>query len=106
MKYFYFKAILLLSVSPFVYAVDPQLNSSFKVQAKIENGCSIDNIEQKIDFGKYSALSKDKVVSNIINSKESWNIRCTESLPVSISIDGGENLQNNIRRMKNGSSSN
>ncbi|MFI7967687.1 SCPU domain-containing protein, partial [Acinetobacter baumannii] len=25
MKYFYFKAILLLSVSPFVYAVDPQL---------------------------------------------------------------------------------
>ena len=79
MKYFYFKAILLLSVSPFVYAVDPQLNSSFKVQAKIENGCSIDNIEQKIDFGKYSALSKDKVVSNIINSKESWNIRCTES---------------------------
>ncbi len=46
MKYFYFKAILLLSVSPFVYAVDPQLNSSFKVQAKIENGCSIDNIER------------------------------------------------------------
>ncbi|MGS5683294.1 Csu fimbrial biogenesis protein CsuB, partial [Acinetobacter baumannii] len=46
MKYLYFKAIFLLSVSQFIYAADPQLNSSFKVQAKIENGCSIDNIEQ------------------------------------------------------------
>jgi spore coat protein U-like protein len=106
MKYFYLKAILLLSVSPFIYAQDPQYTSNFKVQAKIENGCSIDNIEQNIDFGKYSALSKDKAVANIINSKGSWNIRCTESLPVSISIDGGENLDNNIRRMKNSSSSN
>ena len=43
-------------------------------------------------------------MTNIINSKGSWNIRCTESLPVSISIDGGENLQNNTRRMKNSSS--
>ncbi len=83
MKFFYFKAILLLSMSQLIYAADPQLNSSFKVQAKIENGCSIDNIEQKIDFGQYSALSKDKVVASIINSKSSWNIRCTESLPVS-----------------------
>lgn len=106
MKYLYFKAIFLLSVSQFIYAADPQLNSSFKVQAKIENGCSIDNIEQNMDFGKYSALSKNKVVTNIINSKGSWNIRCTESLPVSISIDGGENLQNNTRRMKNCSSPN
>ncbi|EPB6462820.1 spore coat U domain-containing protein [Acinetobacter baumannii] len=101
MKYLYFKAIFLLSVSQFIYAADPQLNSSFKVQAKIENGCSIDNIEQNMDFGKYSALSKNKVMTNVINSKGSWNIRCTESLPVSISIDGGENLQNNTRRMKN-----
>ncbi|MBD0444191.1 spore coat U domain-containing protein [Acinetobacter nosocomialis] len=106
MKFFYFKAMLLLSMSQLIYAADPQLNSSFKVQAKIENGCSIDNIEQKMDFGQYSALSKDKVVASIINSKSSWNIRCTESLPVSISIDGGENLQNNIRRMRNSSSSN
>jgi Uncharacterized secreted protein len=104
MKYFCLKAILLLSVSQCIYAADPQLSSSFKVQAKIENGCSIDNIEQSINFGQYSALSKDKVVSNIINSKDSWNIRCTENLPVSISIDGGENLDNNIRRMKNSSS--
>ena len=104
MKYFCLKAILLLSVSQCIYAADPQLSSSFKVQAKIENGCSIDNIEQSINFGQYSALSKDKVVSNIINSKDSWNIRCTENLPVSISIDGGENLNNNIRRMKNSSS--
>ncbi len=29
-------------------------------------------------------------MTNVINSKGSWNIRCTESLPVSISIDGGE----------------
>ncbi|VCX11754.1 hypothetical protein BANRA_00314 [Acinetobacter baumannii] len=43
-------------------------------------------------------------MTNVINSKGSWNIRCTESLPVSISIDGGENLQNNTRRMKNSSS--
>lgn len=43
-------------------------------------------------------------MTNIINSKGSWNIRCTESLPISISIDGGENLQNNTRRMKNSSS--
>lgn len=59
MKYLYFKAIfcyLLVNL----YAADPQLNSSFKVQAKIENGCSIDNIEQNMDFGKYSALSKIK----------------------------------------------
>lgn len=104
MKYFCLKAILLLSVSQCIYAADPQLSSSFKVQAKIENGCSIDNIEQNINFGQYSALSKDKVVSNIINSKDSWNIRCTENLPVSISIDGGENLDSNIRRMKNSSS--
>lgn len=60
MKYLYFKAIFLLSVSQFIYAADPQLSSSFKVQAKIENGCSIANIEQNMDFGKYSALSKIK----------------------------------------------
>ncbi|MDX8254559.1 spore coat U domain-containing protein [Acinetobacter pittii] len=105
MKDFCFKAIFLLLVSPFIYAADPQLNSSFKVQAKIENGCSIDNVEQKMDFGQYSALSKDKVIANIRNSATSWNIRCTESLPVNISIDGGQNLENNIRRMKNTSSS-
>ncbi|EXW73395.1 csuB domain protein [Acinetobacter baumannii 44467_3] len=35
-----------------------------------------------MDFGKYSALSKNKVMTNVINSKGSWNIRCTESLPV------------------------
>lgn len=57
--------MLLLSISQLIYAADPQLNSSFKVQAKIENGCSIDNIEQKMDFGQYSALSKDKVVSEV-----------------------------------------
>ncbi|MFG4615875.1 SCPU domain-containing protein, partial [Acinetobacter baumannii] len=74
MKYLYFKAIFLLSVSQFIYAADPQLSSSFKVQAKIENGCSIANIEQNMDFGKYSALSKNKVMTNIINSKGSWNI--------------------------------
>ncbi|ENW72823.1 csuB domain protein [Acinetobacter baumannii 1440422] len=53
MKYLYFKAIFLLSVSQFIYAADPQLNSSFKVQAKIENGCSMALLHKPISKGLF-----------------------------------------------------
>ncbi|EXW73153.1 hypothetical protein J876_4098, partial [Acinetobacter baumannii 44467_3] len=64
MKYLYFKAIFLLSVSQFIYAADPQLNSSFKVQAKIENGCSIDNIEQNMGEFKHEVRQFQKPYDN------------------------------------------
>ncbi|HCW3749053.1 spore coat U domain-containing protein [Acinetobacter baumannii] len=105
MKYYWLSGFFLGFYSQYLYAADPQTSSSFKVQATIENGCSIDNVEQKIDFGQHSALSNDKIVSNIINTNTTWNIRCTEDLPVNILLDGGENLENKTRRMKNSTSS-
>ncbi|USP41639.1 spore coat U domain-containing protein [Acinetobacter sp. XS-4] len=105
MKYYWLTGFFLGFYSQSLYAADPQSSSSFKVQATIENGCSIDNIEQMIDFGQYSALSNNKIVSNVINTNSTWNIRCTENLPVNVSLDGGDNLENNTRRMKNSTSS-
>jgi spore coat protein U-like protein len=105
MKYYWLTGFILVFYSQLQYAASPETSSSFKVQATIENGCSIDNVEQKIDFGQHSTLSKDKIVASIINAASTWSIRCTEDLPISISLDGGENLENNSRRMKNSSSS-
>jgi len=105
MKYYWLTGFFLVYYSQSLYAVAPQSSSSFKVQATIENGCSIDNIEQNIDFGQHSALSNDTIISNIVNTNSTWNIRCTEDLPVNVSLDGGENLENNTRRMKNSTSS-
>jgi len=62
MKYLYFKAIFLLSVSQFIYAADPQLNSSFKVQAKIENGSSTNYLSYKLYNS--SSLSNEYIVGN------------------------------------------
>jgi spore coat protein U-like protein len=58
-----------------------------------------------MDFGRHSAILQEKVTSSIINTAATWNIKCTEKLPVNIILDGGENLSNNIRRMKHISSS-
>lgn len=94
------KIIILLLVSQNLYAADPQTSSTFKVQAKIEKGCSIGSADQTLDYGRHSSLSEERVVNSIINSDSTWNIKCTEKLPITVSIDGGENINNNVRRMK------
>lgn len=95
--------LLVFSLSLSVYAVSPETQSTFKVQAKIEKGCSLKNIEQNIDFGQHAALSQNKINASIINSGMTWSIKCTEKMPVSIMLNEGENFENSNRRMKHSS---
>jgi spore coat protein U-like protein len=92
-------------ISSYCLASSPQTTSTFKVLAKLEKGCGLSYSEQKIDFGQQPAISQAKIKSSITNTASTWNIKCTEKLPVTISFDGGQNFLNNTRRMKNSSSS-
>ncbi|EPG40839.1 Csu type fimbrial protein [Acinetobacter colistiniresistens] len=96
-------SVLLLQMIPFVYAADPQTSANFKVQATIENGCSLSNIEQVLDFGRHPVTSQDRVNGQVINTAQSWNLHCTQHLPVKVMLNGGDNFSANIRRMKHNS---
>lgn len=97
--------ILLSTYVNSIYAANPQTKSTFIVQAGIEKGCSLDNRDQNIEFGKHSALSQAKFISSIVNSKSTWNIKCTENMPVNIMINEGDNFDSsNVRRMKHNNS--
>ncbi|ENX36221.1 hypothetical protein F889_00380 [Acinetobacter colistiniresistens] len=105
MKRIVFVLCNLSIISPYCLASAPQTTSTFKVLAKLEKGCGLSYNEQKMDFGQHPAISQEKIKSSIINNTSTWNIKCSEKLPVSISIDGGQNYLNDSRRMKNMSSS-
>lgn len=72
-----------------VFAAQEQTSQNFKVQATLENGCSITNNEQLLNFGQHAALTDLKAIGQIENNAQTWNIRCTQKLPVFISINGG-----------------
>ena len=77
-----------------------ETSSSFEVSAKIENGCIISNLNQKLDFGSKSAFSQEVVFAQITNNAQSWDIQCTVGLPVSINLNSGDNFGNGSRRLK------
>lgn len=76
-------------------------SSQFKVSANIVKGCAITNRDQTIDLGKHPVISQDLVKGAVLNSTQTWNIRCTENLPITLAIDGGQNYSNGTRRLKN-----
>lgn len=96
MKKIVLSILLMLSVVG-VYA---QTTASFRVQATIENGCALSNVEQLIDFGRHPVVSQDKLMWGGINTAQSWNIRCTAQLPVKIMLNAGDNFSNSFRQMK------
>ena len=96
--------IVLVQIMQSGHAADPQTSATFKVEATIENGCSLSTVEQNINFGQHSALAQNKVNASIVNSTQTWNVRCTERLPVSIMLNGGDSFSNNQRRLKHASS--
>ena len=92
-------------ISPHCLALTVEKNASFKVSAKIETGCELSYSDQEMNFGRHAATSQEKIKSSIINNSSTWNIRCTEKLPINISIDNGQNFLDDSRHMKNMSSS-
>jgi spore coat protein U-like protein len=91
---------IAISSSP---AATPITTVQFQVNARIEKGCQLSTAEQTLNFGQVSALRQDTVQSQISNQAQSWNIRCTENLPVNIQLNGGEYFSS-TRRMKHLSS--
>ncbi|WP_445403466.1 Csu type fimbrial protein [Acinetobacter vivianii] len=88
---------------PVVFAAEAQTSHNFKVQATLENGCSITNKEQLLNFGQHAALTDTKPSGQIENNAQSWNIRCTQMLPVAVSLNAGEHAQTVLRQMKHSS---
>ncbi len=86
------------------FAAISQTKTNLKIQAKIEKGCSLTNKEYQLDFGRHPSVSQEKIIANVINNSSSWNLKCTEKIPVNISINSGENVLTNMRRMKSLSS--
>ena len=94
-------SVLLISIVQSGFAVDPVKSASFKVEAIIANGCGLNNTEQLLDFGRHPVVTQGQLKGSVINTAQSWNIQCTERLPVLITLNGGDNFSNSSRRMKN-----
>ena len=92
-------SVLLILVVQNGFAVDPVTSASFKVQAIIESGCKLSNVEQLLDFGRHPVAGQ-QLKGSVINTAQSWNIRCTARLPVKVTLSGGDHFLNNSRRMK------
>ena len=56
--------------------------------------------EQIMDFSKHAAITQTTVEANTSNTAQTWNIRCTEKLPVWIKLSAGDHSANNFWRMK------
>ncbi|TCM63800.1 spore coat protein U-like protein [Acinetobacter calcoaceticus] len=97
MEKFYISLLTLL-VCASSYATTP--TAEFKLTATIAKGCVLSSDTQTLDFSQHSSISQEKVTANIVNSAQSWNIRCTETMPVNIALNGGENYSTNQWRMK------
>lgn len=93
-------SVLLISVVRSAFAIDPITSASFKVQATIENGCKLNNVEQRLDFGRHPVVTQGQLTGSVINTAQSWNIQCTALLPVKVMLNEGDYFSNNSRRMK------
>ncbi len=83
-----------------IYADTAKPSAQLKVSATIVPGCLLSNVEQHIFFNKRPATVQTKVTVQISNTSQSWNIRCTEKISVTIKLSNGENFLNNHWRMK------
>ncbi|WP_081407327.1 spore coat U domain-containing protein [Acinetobacter sp. A47] len=99
MKRLIFGILLGLGMSA-VFAAEAQTRQNFKVQATLEKGCSITNNEQLLNFGQHAAITQIQPRAQIENNAQSWNIRCTQQLPVTVSLNAGEHAQTALRQMK------
>lgn len=72
-------SVLLISIVQSGFAVDPVTSASFKVQATIENGCKLSNVEQLLDFGRHPVVAQGQLkdpslilrkagISNVLHS--------------------------------------
>jgi len=77
-----------------------ETTASFEVQASIVKGCLLTSAEQSIDFQKHAVTAQTQVTASLANTAQTWNIRCTENLPISITINSGEHYLVNRWRMK------
>lgn len=94
-------SIILLQVVQLGHTADePTTSATFKVEATIQNGCSLSSSEQTLDFGQQPALSQANLTTQVINTAQTWNLRCTQNLPVSVMLGSGDSFLNNQRRMK------
>lgn len=75
----------------------------FMVTARIIGGCALSNVSQELNFSPVMALSQERVAASIINNAQTWNIRCTANIPVTIQLDAGEHYAD-VRRMRHQSS--
>lgn len=91
---------VLLALPICVNAATITPKATIKFQAKIEKGCQLSNKEQSLNFNQHAALSQHKVEANIQNNAQSWNIRCTEKMPISIQLNAGDHASNQNWRMK------
>lgn len=91
-------SLVLLASSTFLYAGNP--TATIKVQATITQGCQFSSAEQIMDFSKHAAITQTTVEANTSNTAQTWNIRCTEKLPVWIKLSAGDHSANNFWRMK------
>lgn len=100
MKRLIFGVLLGLNISA-VFAAEAQTRQEFKVQATLEKGCAVTNNEQLLNFGQHAAITDIKPSAQIDNNAQSWHIRCTQQLPVSVSLNAGEHAaQTTLRQMK------
>ncbi|MFW1737028.1 MULTISPECIES: spore coat U domain-containing protein [unclassified Acinetobacter] len=90
-------SVLLMLAGPCVFA---GTTANFKVQATIENGCKLSNVEQRLNFGRHPVVGQGKLTGSVVNTAQSWNIQCTARLPVKVMLNGGDHFSNNSRRMK------
>jgi spore coat protein U-like protein len=96
MKKIALSVLLMLAVQ----SVCAETTATFRVQASIQNGCGLSNVEQRLDFGRHPVVVQGRLTRAVINTAQSWNIQCTARLPVQVMLSGGDHLSNNSRRMK------
>lgn len=89
--------ILLILAVQWIHA---ETEANFRVQATIEKGCQLNKAEQRLDFGRHPFVGQGQLKTSVINSTQTWNIKCTAQLPVKIFLDSGAYFSNNSRRMK------
>ena len=90
-------SVLLMLAGSWVSA---ETTATFRVQASIQNGCGLSNVEQRLDFGRHPVVTQGQLKGSVINTAQSWNIQCTARLPVKVMLNGGDHFSNNFRRMK------
>ena len=71
-------SVLLISIVQSGFAVDPVTSASFKVQATIENGCKLSNVEQLLDFGRHPVVAQGQLKGSVINTAQlEYPMYCT-----------------------------